>query len=411
VEVAQSARAPTQRFVDRFARLYTPTVLVVAFAVAVLSPLVSGLSWLDGIYRALVLLVIACPCALVISTPVTIVSALTSAARRGILIKGGTYLEEGRTLKAIALDKTGTLTRGRPEVTDFIPLGSADPTESLRWAASLAIHSDHPASRAIAEYARAGTEVEPIADFESIAGRGVTGRVRGRLLYMGSPRFRPERDLQATELTARLEAVEKQGRSVVLLLADDTPRAIFGVADMLRDTTQAAIAELHRLGLRTVMLTGDNRHTAAAIGRQAGVEQIRSELLPDQKLNAIAEIEQRYGSAGMVGDGINDAPALARARIGFAMGAAGSDTALETADVAFMDDDLRKLPAFIRLSQQASAVLKQNITVALAIKAVFLALTFGGLATMWMAVFADMGASLIVVANGLRLLSPDAFKS
>ena len=411
VEEAQGARAPTQRFVDRFARVYTPAVFVVALAVATLSPLVLGLSWFDGIYRGLVLLVIACPCALVISTPVTIVSALTSAARRGILIKGGTYLEQGRTLKAIALDKTGTLTRGKPEVTDFVPMGSESELEILRWAASLAAHSDHPASKAITSYARGRTNVEPVVRFESLAGRGVRAEVAGITLHMGSPRLAQELGVEGSGLASQMDALEKQGKTVVLLIANGAARAIFAIADALRETSRAAVSDLHRLGLRTVMLTGDNQHTAETIGRQAGVDEIRAELLPQQKLDAIVEIEQRYGAAGMTGDGINDAPALARAQIGFAMGAAGSDTALETADVALMDDDLRKLPAFIRLSRQASAVLKQNITVALGIKIVFLALTFGGVATMWMAVFADMGASLLVVANGLRLLSSGAFKT
>ncbi len=411
VEVAQSARAPTQRFVDRFARLYTPIVFAVAVAVAVLSPWLLGLSWLAGIYRGLVLLVIACPCALVISTPVTIVSALTAAARRGILIKGGTYLEAGRELRAIALDKTGTLTHGRPALTDFIPLTPADPSESLRWAASLAAHSDHPVSQAIAEYARAYTDVEPITAFESLAGRGVKGQINGRLVHMGSPRLVQDLGLQASDLMSRLEAIETQGKTVVILIADSAPRAIFGVADTLRGTSREAVLDLHRLGIRTIMLTGDNRHTAETIAKQVGVEEVQAELLPEQKLDAVAEIERRFGAAGMAGDGINDAPALARAHIGFAMGAAGSDTALETADVALMDDDLRKLPVFIRLSRHASAVLKQNITIALGIKAVFLVLTLAGTATMWMAVFADMGASLLVVANGLRLLSPRALKS
>jgi len=411
IEAAQSARAPSQRFVDRFARVYTPIVFAVALLVAVLAPFVLGLTWLDSIYRTLVLLVIACPCALVISTPVTIVSALTAAARRGILIKGGTYLEAGRTLKGIALDKTGTLTRGKPEVTDFIPLGSVEASESLRWAASLAALSDHPVSKAISLYASADNRREVVMDFESLAGRGVRGCVAGRLLYLGSPRLAREQDAHPTDLTLRLQTLEQQGKTVVLLIEGRTPRAIFGVADTPRKTSRMAIEDLHRLGIRTMMLTGDNRHTAEAIAREVGVEEVRAELLPEQKLSAIEEIERRVGAVGMVGDGINDAPALARAQIGFAMGAAGSDTAIETADVALMDDDLRKLPAFIRISQRASAVLRQNIAVALGIKAIFLALTFAGLATMWMAVFADMGASLLVVANGLRLLAPRTLES
>jgi Cd2+/Zn2+-exporting ATPase len=403
VESAQGSRAPTQRFVDQFAKVYTPVVFAVAVAVALLPPLVLGLPWYDWIYKALVLLVIACPCALVISTPVTIVSGLAAAARHGILIKGGAYLEQGRKLRAVAFDKTGTLTHGKPAVTDFVSLnGTAD--EVRRLGVSLAARSDHPMSRAIAAFGTGdGPPLEPV-DFTALPGRGVRGRIQARTLYLGNQRLARELDAHSPDLEARLDALEREGKTAVLVMEPGRVLGAFAVADTLRETSKTALKDLHALGVHTVMLTGDNAQTARAIGQHVGIDDVRAELLPEHKLDAVGELADRYGEVGMVGDGINDAPALAKANIGFAMGAAGSDTALETADVALMDDDLRKLPAFIRLSRRTAGILTQNIALALGIKAVFLVLTFTGQATMWMAVFADMGASLIVVANGLRLL-------
>ena len=404
VEAAQGSRAPTQRFVDEFARWYTPIVFALAFAVAVVPPLVLAAAWLPSIYMALVLLVIACPCALVISTPVTIVSGLAAAARHGILIKGGVYLEEGRKLKWLALDKTGTITHGRPVQTDFLAWGEADPAESGVLAASLAARSDHPVSRAIALAAHAdGLMLRDVADFEALPGRGVRGRIGATTFQLGNHRLVEELGVRGPDLEAHLAELEGQGKSVVMLVSSSGVRALFAVADTIRDGSRQAIAELHALGVRTTMLTGDNPHTAAAIAAEAGIDRVQGNLLPEDKLREIERLA-REGVTGMVGDGINDAPALARADIGFAMGAAGTDTAIETADVALMDDDLRKVPAFVSLSRRTAAILKQNIALALGIKVVFLALTFTGHATMWMAVFADMGASLLVVGNGLRLL-------
>ena len=404
VEQAQGSRAPTQRFVDQFARVYTPAVFAVSVLVAVVPPLAFGGAWFDWVYKALVLLVIACPCALVISTPVTIVSGLAAAARRGILIKGGVYLEGGRKLKALALDKTGTLTHGKPEQTDFVPLiGEAQ--EVAAWAASLAARSDHPVSQAIARKAnRDGIALHEVDDFAALPGRGVRGRVAGRMLHMGNHRLAQELGLSEATLQARLETLERQGKTAILLMDDATVLGIFAVADTVKETSREAVADLQALGVRTLMLTGDNQHTAAAIAAQVGISEARGDQLPEDKLKTIESLVGGEGQVGMVGDGINDSPALARADIGFAMGAAGTDTAIETADVALMDDDLRKIPAFIRLSRSTAAILTQNIVLALGIKAVFLALTFTGHATMWMAVFADMGASLLVVVNGLRLL-------
>ena len=405
VEAAQGARAPTQRFVDRFARIYTPAVFVVALGMAAVPPLVLGTPWFDAIYKALVLLVIACPCALVISTPVTIVSGLAAAARHGILIKGGVYLEEGGRLVALAIDKTGTLTHGRPAQTDFARLAGGDETMLHSIAASLVGRSDHPVSQAVARAANeAGIPIRAVDDFTAIPGRGVRGRVDGRNYQFGNHRLIEELKLCSPALEARLDALEGQGKTVVLLANETEALAIFAVADTVRGTSREAIAELHRLGVKTVMLTGDNPHTAQAIAAQVGIDEAHGNQLPEDKLAAIDSLRSEYGQVGMVGDGINDAPALARADIGFAMGAAGTDTAIETADVALMDDDLRKLPLFVRLSRATASVLQQNIALALGIKAVFIGLVFVGKATMWMAVFADMGASLLVVTNGLRLL-------
>ncbi|MFV9683218.1 heavy metal translocating P-type ATPase [Pseudomonas sp. NY15367] len=405
VEEAQGSRAPTQRFVDQFSRIYTPLVFAFALAVAVLPPLVIGGAWLDWVYRALVLLVVACPCALVISTPVTIVSGLAAAARKGILIKGGVYLENGRNLALLALDKTGTLTHGKPVQTDSLNLlGMEEPSHAI-WAASLAARSDHPVSLALARHAaEQGRALRDVADFEALPGRGTKGVVDGKLLYIGNHRLVEELGLCSVRLEQRLEALERQGKSVVVLCDEQRALMLFAVADTVRQSSREAVAELHELGVRTCMLSGDNAHTAAAIAEQVGVDEARGDLLPADKL-AWVEARQAQGKVvGMVGDGINDAPALARAEIGFAMGAAGTDTAIETADVALMDDDLRKIPAFVRLSRQTHAILLQNIVLALGIKAIFLALTLAGEATMWMAVFADMGVSLMVVFNGLRLL-------
>lgn len=405
VEEAQGSRAPTQRFVDQFSRIYTPVVFVFALAVAVLPPLLSGGAWFDWVYRALVLLVVACPCALVISTPVTIVSGLAAAARKGILIKGGVYLENGRHLALLALDKTGTLTHGKPVQTDSLHLLEADEPLHVIWAASLAARSDHPVSRALALRAEElGQVLHNIEDFEALPGRGTKGRIDGRLLYMGNHRLVEDLGLCSAQLEQRLEALERQGKSVVVLCDEQRALMLFAVADTVRQTSREAVAELHELGVRTCMLTGDNAHTAAAIAEQVGVDEARGDLLPADKLAWIEASQARGKVVGMVGDGINDAPALARAEIGFAMGAAGTDTAIETADVALMDDDLRKIPAFVRLSRQTHAILLQNIVLALGIKAIFLGMTLAGEATMWMAVFADMGVSLMVVFNGLRLL-------
>lgn len=405
VEEAQGSRAPTQRFIDRFSRIYTPAVVLFSMAVAIVPPLLFGGQWYEWIYRALVLLVVACPCALVISTPVTIVSGLAAAARKGILIKGGVYLENGRKITHLALDKTGTITYGKPAQTDFLALADGVPEGYRSVAASLAHRSDHPVSQAIAQAAgEQSAAVLDVESFEALPGRGVRGRIDGHRYQLGNQRLLEEQGFGSSTLEATLDRLERQGKTVVILFDENRPLALFAVADTVKASSKAAIGELHALGVKTLILTGDNPHTAQAIADQVGIDEARGSLLPSDKLDAIEALIDSQHTVGMVGDGINDAPALARANVGFAMAAAGTDTAIETADVAIMDDDLRKIPAFIRLSRQTATVLAQNITLALGIKAIFLIVTLMGHATMWMAVFADMGVSLLVVLNGLRLL-------
>ncbi|HJW55619.1 MAG TPA: heavy metal translocating P-type ATPase [Burkholderiaceae bacterium] len=404
VEEAQGARAPTQRFVDQFARVYTPTVFAFALAVALVPPLLLGGVWHDWVYRALVLLVIACPCALVISTPVTIVSGLAAATRHGILVKGGVYLEEGHKLAWLAFDKAGTITHGKPVLTDTVLLDQPAGLDAVHLATSLAARSDHPVSRAIATAGQQnGSAGLDVSDFAALPGRGVRGTVGGVPYQLGNHRLIHELGVCTPALEAQLGELEEQGKTVILLTDGERVLVLFAVADTIKDSSHAAIRSLHELGIKTVMLTGDNAHTARAIAAQVHIDQALGDQLPQDKLRAV-EGYAKSGKVGMVGDGINDAPALARADIGFAMGAAGTDAAIETADVALMDDDLNKIARFIRLSRATRSVLVQNITLALGIKAVFLVLTLLGMGTMWMAVFADMGASLLVVANGLRLV-------
>ncbi len=403
VQEAQAARAPTQRFVDRFARVYTPIVFAIAILVAVVPPLAFDLPWYDWIYKALVLLVIACPCALVISTPVTIVSGLAAAARRGILIKGGLYLEQGRRLKSVALDKTGTLTHGTPRLTDIVPVSALGPNDVLRIAASLDALSEHPIAAAIVK-AHGDKPTASVTHFEALTGRGVKGDIDGVTYYLGNHRLIEELGACSASLEETLDRLEMEAKTAVVLTVRGQALGVLAAADTIRDSSREAIASLKALGVSAIMLTGDNEKTAEAIAKQVGIAEAHGNLLPEDKLKAIDDLRKR-GPVGMVGDGVNDAPALAKSDIGFAMGAAGTDTAIETADVALMHDDLRKLPEFIRLSRRTSKILWQNIVFAIGVKVIFFVLTFTGQTTLWMAVFADMGASLLVVFNGLRLLN------
>lgn len=401
VQEAQGSRAPTQRFIDSFAQYYTPAVVVIALLVAVV-PTLFGQPFEPWLYKALVLLVIACPCALVISTPVTVVSGLAAAAKQGILIKGGAHLESGQSLTLIALDKTGTLTHGEPKVTSVVPLHGYSESLIRQVAASLDSASAHPIAKAITT-SWAGDLLE-VMKSESLTGRGVTGSANGVVYYLGNHRLIEEQGICCDHVHDAIAPTQELGHSLVLLANETEVIGVFAVADTVRETSIEAVQRLHTLGLKVMMLTGDNPATAQAIGKVVGIDLVCSEMLPEHKLEAVRNAEANGERVGMVGDGVNDAPALAASTVGFAMGAAGTDTAIETADVALMDDDLRKLPEYIALSRRTSAILKQNITFALLVKFAFFALAMSGTATLWMAVFADLGASLIVVANGLRLV-------
>ncbi len=423
IQEAQSQRAPTQRFVDTFSSIYTPAMMLLALAVAALGPLmgpqVTADGWLTWAYRALVLLVIACPCALVISTPVTVVSGLAAAARRGIVVKGGVYLESGRRLRALALDKTGTLTAGRP-VLDAIMLPDGTrrsvaaldiatdgvQLRALAMAAALDANTTHPIARAIVQAAATHALVDGrrVDELSVLPGRGVAGTLDGVRWHIGNAALVAERGFDTPAWRSAVDSLQAEGMSAVTLCDATGAVATFGVRDRERPESVEAIADLRALGVQPVMLTGDDHRAAQAIARAVGIDDVHAEQLPADKQRVVSALATRYGFVGMVGDGINDAPALARADIGFAMGAAGTATALEAADVAIMDDDPRKLAAFIRLSRRTVAVLRQNIVLALGIKAVFLALAVMGHATLWMAIFADVGASLLVVFNGLRVM-------
>jgi Cd2+/Zn2+-exporting ATPase len=429
VEAAQAQKAPSQRFVDRFAQVYTPVVIAIAAGVALLPPLVGWLTGAGGvdallgewIYRALVLLVIACPCALVISTPVSIVSAIASAARAGVLIKGGTHLEALGALKVIAFDKTGTLTVGQPQVVEVRCTGhdaglawSECPTcqQVLADAAAVERRSEHPLARAVVREAvtRGLSVVLPAAEgVQAMTGQGVRGRVNGHDVTVAAHTYFHETDPELSHhgpLCEAVDAAQATGQTVMLVRDDCCGlRGYIAVADTLRHGVPEVMAALKSVGIeRTVMLTGDNEVTARAMATAAGLDGFQARLLPEHKVRAVEKLLKEYGHVAMVGDGVNDAPALARATVGVAMGGAGTDTALETADVALMADDLSKLPLAVKLSRRARRIIQQNVALSLGIKALFLALAVGGLATLWMAVFADMGASLMVTLNGMRLL-------
>nr|WP_233158656.1 heavy metal translocating P-type ATPase [Chromobacterium sp. ASV5] len=403
VRDAQASKAPTQRFIDRFAAVYTPIVLLLAAVFAVGAPLLGLLPWHQAVYSALVMLVIACPCALVIATPVTVVSALAAAARHGVLVKGGAPLEMAAAVDTICLDKTGTLTLGEPAVTRILAWRGFGELDVLQAAAALDAHSTHPLARAVLAEAQARGLAWPEAEqVQELPGRGVTGRVDGRDLQLGSRRLAEEQGALSAEQAAQLDALSAAGKGALLLLQGDSALGALAVADQPRPEAAAALARLQALGVRAVMLSGDSPQVAAAVARQTGVSEAHGGLLPEDKLARIVALQEK-GVVAMVGDGVNDAPALARADLGIAMGAAGSDSALETAGVALMDDRLDKLCDLLAHARRAARVLKANIAIALTVKLLFFALAAAGMASLWMAVFADVGTSLIVIANGLRL--------
>ncbi len=405
VEQAQSRRAPVEQWVDTFARYYTPTMIGLALLVAVVPPLLGG-QWGRWFYEALVMLVIACPCALVISTPVSIVAALTAAARAGVLIKGGAFLEAVGRVRVFALDKTGTLTTGRPEVQEIVPLNGHSPHELLARAAALEAHSEHPLATAILNQAREEKVKPLVADhFRSLKGRGAEAMIDGRRFWIGSHRLLHEQGVEEADVHAQAQRLEDAGHSVVAVGRGRHVCGLISVADTIRPEAAALVRQLKAAGVKHVaMLTGDNHGTATAVGRAVGIDEVRAELLPEDKMMAIQEIQRRHGSTAMVGDGVNDAPALATASIGIAMGAAGADAAIETADIALMSDDLGRLPWLVRHARRSLRIIRQNIAFALGVKAIFMTLALLQVATLWMAIAADIGATLLVVFNALRLL-------
>lgn len=410
VEEAQAERAPSQAFVDRFAKYYTPVIMFISLLVAVLPPLLAEADWNKWIYQGLAVLVVGCPCALVISTPVSIVTAIGNAARNGVLIKGGIHLEEMGAIKAIAFDKTGTLTEGIPVVTDYLPQLNKNSNEILMIVAALEKGSQHPLASAIlkkAEQENLPYEDLEIEDFSSITGKGIKGKVNNKMYYVGSPNLFEEilSDGIPSNLDEMISELQIQGKTVMVAGTPTEILALLAVADEVRGNSKSVIQKLHSLGIqKTIMLTGDNKGTATAIGQQVGVSEIQADLLPQDKLTFIKELRNKYDRVAMVGDGINDAPALAASTVGIAMGGAGTDTALETADIVLMADDLGKLPFTLKLSRKALFIIKQNITFSLGIKLLALLLVIPGWLTLWIAIFADMGATLIVTLNGIRLL-------
>lgn len=406
VEEAQAEKAPSQQFVDKFARYYTPAIIVLALLIAVVPPLFGG-DWNEWIYQGLAALVVGCPCALVVSTPVAVVTAVGNAARNGVLIKGGIHLEETGALKSIAFDKTGTLTKGVPAVTDIITI-KGDERQLLQITAAIEKGSQHPLASAIMKKAEEmGTDFTGLdtEEFTSITGKGVKAAVNGVLYYAGSPNlFEELHSGMESTIQKQIADLQTQGKTVMILGTASEILLLIAVADEIREHSKTVISKLNDMGIKTVMLTGDNHRTALEIGKQAGVSEIKADLLPQDKLAVIKELRAGHQSVAMVGDGVNDAPALAAASVGVAMGGAGTDTALETADIALMSDDLSKLPYTIKLSQKALRIIKQNITFSLGIKALALLLVVPGWLTLWIAIFADMGATLLVTLNSLRLL-------
>ena len=407
VEEAQAERAPSQAFVDKFAKYYTPAIMILALLIAVIPPLLFGAVWNEWVYQGLAVLVVGCPCALVVSTPVAVVTAIGNAAKHGVLIKGGIHLEEAGHLKTIAFDKTGTLTKGVPSVTDIVTYRE-NKNKWLTLSAALEKHSQHPLASAIVRKAEeTGLDFNSfiIEDFQSITGKGIKAKMNNEDYYVGSPAWFEElHGSISSDKKEKIAGFQMQGKTVMVFGTQKEILLLIAVADEIRNSSKEAIHKLNNLGIETVMLTGDNQKTATAIGKQVGVSDMKADLLPEDKLHSIKELREKQRHVAMVGDGVNDAPALAASSVGVAMGGAGTDTALETADIALMSDDLSKLPYTIKLSRKTLLIIKQNITFSLVIKLVALLLVVPGWLTLWIAIFADMGATLLVTLNSLRLL-------
>jgi Cd2+/Zn2+-exporting ATPase len=409
---AEEDKPPTQRWVDRFAAIYTPAVFIAAILVAVIPPLLLGQAWNPWVYRSLVLLVIACPCALVIATPVSIVSGLTALARRGVLVKGGVYLEAVGKLRALAVDKTGTITQGKPQVTGITTVSELSEDEILCIAASINSHSEHPLATAIVDAARSrNLQFESAPDYLSVTGQGARATIDGHPHFIGNHRMAHEAGVCTPEIEVILSDIESKGQSLAVLghaPHDGCAGKILGIiaiADTLRPEVTEALRQIHAAGIeKVIMLSGDNQRTASAIAKQAGIDEAIGDLMPDQKVEHVRKLVAQYTHVGMIGDGVNDAPALAIASVGFAMGAIGSDTAIETADIALMKDDLTKVAETVILGRRTLRIIRFNVTFALVIKAVFLTLAFLGIAGLWLAILADTGATLLVILNSLRLL-------
>lgn len=406
VEDAQMKQTPSQAFVDRFAAVYTPIVMALAAGIAVLPPLVTGTAWGEWIYRGLALLVVACPCALVLSTPISVVSAISNAARNGVLIKGGIHLEQAAKLHAIAFDKTGTITEGEPSVTDIVPAPGYTKEYILQIAASLEKHSEHPLAQAIVQEGNIqDINFADVDQFQSIAGHGVQGNIQGQTLYVGNVRLFQNIGHNTAVLNEYVAPLQTEGKTTMLIGTKKDIVGVIAVADQIRESALATLRSLKEAGIaKTVMLTGDNKHSAQTVAQRVGIDEVKAELLPEDKVTAVQELRSQYGQVGMVGDGLNDAPALATANIGIAMGGAGTDTSLEVADIVLMADDLSKLPFTVRLSRSALRIIKQNINFSIAIKFIAVLAVFPGWLTLWLAILADMGATVIVTLNGMRLL-------
>jgi Cd2+/Zn2+-exporting ATPase len=406
VENCQQRRAPSERFVEKFARYYTPAMILLAAAVVVFPPLLAEGNWGYWFYQGMVILLISCPCALVISTPVSIVASLASAARQGVLLKGGAFLEEAARLRAVAFDKTGVLTRGEPEVRELVPLNGRDRDAILRRLATLEFHSEHPLARAVVRYARAHqVQAGGVTNFQVLQGKGAEAEIDGERFWAGNVRLLREKNLFSGEVSAEVERLGRDEGTVVVCGTDTAALALVKLYDPVRAEAREVIARLREEGIeRTVMLTGDNAPTAKAVANDVGVDEVLYELLPSDKAAAIEKLRREFIHVAMIGDGVNDAQAMASSTLGIALGGSGVDVVMETADAVLVSGGLRKLPFLLRHARRTLAVIKQNIVLAIALKGAFLVLAFLGLATLWMAIAADMGATLLVTFNGLRLL-------